>query len=306
MRKTLGERMKQQDAYKLLAAFLVLTMVFSIFAYIFISPRSETAQETQNPQSQEDKYNPEFWAVNSPFDSISDALKMTPSGTVTASYVDIESMTPQMIQWAKTFKTELVDIPIIDFADSLYKSNTTKVYFAGLRYQKNDSFLLLSTMFPEKNDFEYLMLPDAYPPILIRQDQYNGMYNIMGTPAIFAPPQTSIDVLRIIYSQNKTATGYDQYEGLLDYVESAPFQTIVSNLSFADQYYMGIRETNGNYERTTVYLNLNSSSLKKLNLLKANSTQNGFTNYYINISGKYTTVKITSPDMLKVLNEEIS
>ncbi|MDO9096651.1 MAG: hypothetical protein Q7U60_00795 [Candidatus Methanoperedens sp.] len=299
MRKALGERMKQQDAYKLLAAFMILIMIIVPVAYVVTSPRSDTTQQVNEQQLQLEKYNPEYWVVNSPFDSISDALKVTPVGAVSASYADIESMTPQMIQWVRT-----QGLPIVNEVDSIYKSNTTGMYYSKLQ---DGSFLLLSTMFPEKNDFEYIAKPEVYPPILVRQEQqYYGLYNILGSPAIFAPPQTAIDVLQILYSQNKTATGYDRYEGLLNKTDAAPYQKIDSNVSFADQFYMGIRETNGNYERTTVYLNLNSSALKKLNQLKANSTQNGFTDYYLNRSGNYTTVKIISPDMFKVLNEEVS
>jgi hypothetical protein len=208
-------------------------------------------------------------------------------------------MTPQMIQWVIT------QLPVNE-VDSLYKSNTTKMYYAGLQ---NNSFLLLSTMFPERNDFEYIELPNTYPPILRRQEQgISGIYNIMGNPVIFAPPQTAIEVLNIIYSPNKTATAYDQYEGLLSKVEPAPFQEINSNVSFAKQFYRGVKATNGSYERTTVYLNINSSTLKKLNQLKANSTQSGFTQYNITKSGNYTVVKAVSPDLLSVLpkTEEIS
>lgn len=292
--------MKQQDAYKLLAAFMILIMIIVPVAYVITSPRSDLEQ-TPEPQSQQEKYNPEFWVVDKPFYSVSDALNITPYGAVTADYADIESMTPQMIQWART-----KGLPIIDEVDSLYKSNTTKMYYAGLQ---NNSFLLLSTMFPERNDFEYIELPNTYPPILRRQEQgISGIYNIMGNPVIFAPPQTAIEVLNIIYSPNKTATAYDQYEGLLSKVEPAPFQEINSNVSFAKQFYLGVRATNGSYERTTVYLNINSSALKKLNQLNANSTQSGFTQYNITKSGNYTVVKAVSPDLLSVLpkTEEIS
>lgn len=285
--------MNPQDAYKLLAAFMILIMIIVPVAYVVTSPRSDLTQ-TPEQQAQQEKYNPEFWAVSQPFYSISDALNMTPPGTLTASFVDLESMTPQMVQFAR------VQVPV-DEVDSLYKSNTTRMFFTRLA---NDSLLLLSTMFPERNDFDYIVLPDTYPPILRRQD--TGAINIMGSPVIYAPDKTAIQVLEITYSLNKTATAYDQYEGLLSNVEPAPFQRIDSNVSFAKQFYMGIREANGNYERTTAYLNVNSSTLKKLNQLKANSTQRGFTEYNITKSGNYTIVRIASPEMLGVLNEEIS
>ncbi len=293
--------MKQQDAFKIIvAAFLALTMVFSIFAYFFIGPKSDTEQQT-NEQTQQEKYNPEFWAINQPFNSIADALNMTPPGAESASYVDLEGMTPQMMQWARQ------DFSLIAEADSLYKSNTTRLYYANLREGKNSSFLLLSTMFPEKNDFDYIALPNAYPPILMRQEQgISGLYNIMGNPTVLATPQTAIDTLEIIYSQNKTNTSYDGYQGLLSKVPPAPFQTLSSNVSFAKQYYLGIGLNNESYQRITAYLNLNSSTMKNLTQSKANFTRKGFTEYNITRSGNYTVVKILGPDLFGVLSEVTS
>lgn len=290
--------MEQQDAYKLLAAFMILIMIVVPVAYVVTSQRSDLTQQTTE-QSPQEKYNPEFWVVNQPFDSISDALNMTPPGAVTANYADIESMTPQMIQWVRTG-----GLPLINEVDSIYKSNTTRMYYTTLQEGKNRSFLLLSTMFPERNDFEYIVLPNTYPPILRRQD--TGAINIMGNPVIYAPQDTAISVLEIIYSLNKTATAYDRYGGLLGKVEPASFQAINSNVSFADQFYMGVGVANGSYERTAAYLNINSSTLKKLNQLKVNSTQRGFTQYNLTRSGNYTIIKIVSPQMLNVLNEEVS
>ncbi len=285
--------MRQEDAYKLLAAFMILIMIIVPVAYVVTSPRDELTPQTNEQQSQQDKYNPEFWVVNQPFYSISDALNMTPDGVATADYADLESMTPQMVQWAKT------QLPVDD-VDTLYKSNTTKIYFAGLQ---NNSFLLLSTMFPEKNDFDYIVLPGT-SYILRRQD--TGAINILGNPAIYASDKIASKVLGIISSTNKTTTAYDRYEVLLSKAEHAQFQTISSNVSFAKQFYMGVREINGSYARTTAYLNLNSSTLKKLNQLKANSTQKGFAQYNITQSGNYTIVKISGPDLLKLLTEESS
>lgn len=295
--------MKQSDAYKLLAAFMILIMIIVPVAYVVTSTRSELAQKPEQ-QSQQEKYNTEFWSVNQPLYSISDALNMTPYGAMTADYVDLESMTPQMIQWTR------MELPILNEVDSIYKSNTTRMYYASLQYGKNTSFLLLSTMFPEKNDFEYIVplwAPYKGYYILQRQEQgISGLFNIMGTPVIFAPPQTAIDVVDIITSLNKTTTAYDQYEGLLSIVEPASYQLINSNVTFANQFYLGVRAANGSYERTTAYLNINSSTMKKLNQLKANSTQKGFAQYNITRSGNYTIVKIVSPELLKIINEEVS
>jgi hypothetical protein len=193
--------MKQKDLYKILAIFLGLTMVFSIFAYMFIGSAPDTTQQTN--QTQTDKYDQELWVFNSPFNSISDALNITPPGAESASFVDLDGMPPEMIQWVKQ------DMQILGEVDSIYKSNTTKMYYANLHEMKNNSFLLLSTMSPEKNDFEYIVVNNSYPPILSRTDM-NGLYNVMGQPTVLAPGNTIMSVLSISESLNKTNTSYDQ------------------------------------------------------------------------------------------------
>ncbi len=290
--------MKQSDAYKLLAAFMILIMIIVPLAYMVIDRIPQT-QQTPEQTSPEQTPNPDLWVINQPFYSISDALNMTPSGVVYANFVDLQSMTPQMEQWTRQ------SLPIsVDQVDSLYKSNTTQMYIATFQ-AKNSSFLLLSTMSPEKNDFNYIQLPGASLPILRRQD--TGAINIMGTPTIYTNNiTTAINVLNIIYSQNKTTTAYDQYEGLLSNVEPAQFQLLNSNVSFASQFYMGIATVNGTYERTTSYLDINPNNFTRLDQLRINSTQRGLEQYNITRSGNYTVVKIASSELFNVLNEEAS
>ena len=290
--------MKQQDAYKILAGFLVITMLGSVFAYMFIGQNDNTNSETVTTDTYLEKYNPEFWTVSQPFNSISDALSMTPPGVEEAYYVDLESMTLQMTQMVDPNIQGLIQ----DVDTRLYKSNTTKLYYAGLKDGNNGSFLLLSTMFPSKNDFDYIVLPNTNN-ILQRQD--TGAINIMGTPVIYAPTEkVASDVLEIIYGLNRSVTAYDQYNDLLTKVEPAPYQILNSNVSFAKQFYIGLNLVNGSYERTTAYLDANSTVLKKINQSKANSTEKGFEQYSINQSGNYTIVKIVSPELFIVLNEE--
>ena len=285
--------MKQQDAYKILAAFLVITMLGSVFAYMFIGKNEDTTQTTDTSITNLEKYNHDFWTVSQPFNSISDALSMTPPGAIVAYYVDLENMPPQMIQWVRQ------EIPVIQEVDSLYKSNTTKMYYASIKEGNNNSFLLLSTMSIPKNDFEYIVIPNT--TILQRQD--TGMINIMGTPVIYAPDQIASEVLNIIYGMNKSVTAYDRYENILNKVEPAPYQILNANVSFAKQFYIGLNLVNGSYEGTTAYLDANSSVLKKINQSKANSTQNGFEQFSINLSGNYTIVKVVSPELFKVISE---
>ena len=292
--------MKQQDMYKILAFFLAFTMIFSIFAYIFINPQDNTQQQTED-QTQT-YYDPEFWTFDQPFDSISDALNITPSGAESASYVNLEKMAPQMAAWARQAQ------PVLNEVDTIYNSTTTKMYYSDIKSSGNFSFLLLSTMDPLKNDFQYIFIDSYYDhPLLVRQEGgLQGFYNVMGTPVILAPPRTVIDVIDITMSLNETVTSYDEYKGMLNLVPYAPFQTITSNVTFAKQFYMGVDQNNESYERTTGYLDVNSSVMKKLSQLKTNSTQKRFSQYNITKTGNYTIVKVSGQDMYTVLMEEVN
>lgn len=296
--------MKQENANKLMAVFMAFIMLFSIAAYFIGSPPDNSQPETVT-QPDTPTYNPEFWTINEPFFSIADALKMTPPGVNTAHYVDTESMTPQMEQWIRNQG----GLPIINEVDSIYKTDTTKMYYTLLGSGENSSFLLLSTMFPEKNDFEYMVSPNlfGYHYILLRQEQqYNGLINVMGTPTLLAPEDAAFGSLYTFTSINETATAYDNYEELFGIVEPASFQILNSSVDFADDFYFGIRDINGSYERTTAYKNIDSSLLEKLELQKTNSTERGISEYDITGTGNYTVVIITSTELQNVLNEETS
>lgn len=287
--------MKQETRYKILAIFLAIIMFGSVFFILIDGLSNKTNTETVTPDANLDKYNPDFWTVSQPFNSISDALSMTPPGAIVSYYVDLENMPPQMIQWV------MQEFQLIRDVDSLYKSNTSKLYYANIKEGDNNSFLILSTMSIPKNDFEYIVIPNTNN-ILQRQD--TGAINIMGTPVIYAPTdKVASDVLEIIYGLNKSVTAYDQYDNLLTKVEPAPYQILNANVSFAKQFYIGLNLVNGSYEGTTAYLDANSTVLKKINQSKANSTQKGFEQFSINQSGNYTIVKVVSPELMKVIIE---
>lgn len=290
--------MEQQDANKLMAFFLAFIMLGSVFFYFVFQNIPD--QQPEEDETIQDIYDPEFWTFEQPFYSISDALNITPPGAITAEFMDLETMTPQMAEWTRQAR------PIINEVDAIYKSNTTKMFYSDLISGKNRSFLLLNTMDPQKNDFQYIFIDSYYDnPLLMRQEGgLQGYYNVMGTPVILAPQKTMIDVIDITMSLNETITSYDTYKDILGIVPDAPFQTLTSNVTFAKQFYMGIRLNNWSYERTTAYLDLNSTVMNKLNRLSENSTQRGISHYDIKKTGNYTLVQIYSKDIGAVLMEE--
>lgn len=315
--------MKQQTANKIIAIFLALTMLLSVAAFFFSgSPASNEEQKPFEPLTDVEKENA-LWTFNEPLYSISDGLKITPPGAVSAEFIDLNSMTPQMMQWAKQTQ------PIINEVNDIYNSTTEKLYYAGIGEGQNRSFLLLNNINSQKINFQYEKDESGYPPIylnqyiLIRQEEeYKNLINIMGTPSVFAPWSTVEKVINItVLKTNGAKTAYDEYQGLLTYSQNAPYQMIASNSGFADQFYVSLKKNNDSYERTTAYLNLNSASLMNLTALKANSTQKGFTLYDIiqynvtqttgselnasyKVNQSYTVVKVAGPDLLRVLTEE--
>ncbi len=329
MRNALRTSMKQQTANKIIAVFLAFTMLLSVAALFFSGSRSNNDETPVNAPLTNEEQEQALWSFNEPLYSISDGLKITPPGAVSAEFIDLNSMTPQMMQWAKQLKVDLVNYPILSWTDNLYNSSTDKLYYAHLKEGQNESFLLLNNIYPQKINFQYEKDQSGFPPaylnqyLLIREDEeFKNIINVMGTPSVFAPWPIVEKVINItVLKNNATKTAYDEYEGLLTYSENAPYQMIASNPGFADQIYIGIKKNNDSYQRTTVYMNLNSTSMKNLTMFKANSTQKGFILYDIKqynvtqtpsselnashkVNQSYTVVKVAGPDLLRVLTEE--
>lgn len=289
-----------QWVYKAIAAFLILTMVFSALVSFYWGGPAEQERE----QEEFNTFNIGGKLVEHDFNSISDALKMTPPGITQATFIDFEAMQGTLLeQWTREVYTKEVD--------KLYQSNTTKMYFTYL----NNTPLLLTTIYPRKIAFEYTVLPyhpyqDYY--FLIRAD--TGAINVMGDPIIYGSYENAIKVIDILegYANN---TAYDQFSSLLnvatppgnvssyDQTEGVPFQRISAKTDFADQFYDGIKEKDGHYERTRIYLNASKNLTTRIGELKSNSSERGFKEYNVTQDKNITIVRIIS-DLAAVLGEE--
>lgn len=276
--------------YKAIAAFLIFTMVFSVFSALYWSNPAEKGREQEKPNT----FNIGGKLVEHDFNSISDALKMTPPGITQATFIDFEAMQGTLLeQWTREVYTKEVD--------KLYQSNTTKMYFTYL----NNTPILLTTIFPRKIAFEYTALPYLpYPYMdynfLARSD--TGAINVMGDPIIYGSYENAIKVIDILEGYaNKTA--YDQFSSLLNQTEEDPYQRIGAKTNFSDQFYDGIKEKDGLYERTRIYINASKNLTTRIGELKSNSSERGFKEYNVTQDKNITIVRIIS-DLAAVLGEE--
>lgn len=286
---------------KILAVFLVTTMVLSSIAYF----SGNTNQQSEQEASDNLTYNQtvDFLdiggeLINEPFTSIKDALNITPPGAVRAEYVNLEKTTGTPLGQFISSQLQREGLPV-DELNRLYGATTTHLYFADF---SNRSFILMTRFEPQVVAFNFIIQPYKNYNLLIRQD--TGATNVMGNPTLYGPPRDIINTLDTI-DGNRSNTSYREYRKILDAATPAEYQLITNNISFAEQFYLGLGTQEDNtYQRTTIYLHPRPELLKTLNLLKQNSTQRGITSYNITTTENLTIVNIKSPSLLSVLQEK--
>ncbi|HID26402.1 MAG TPA: hypothetical protein EYP22_00925 [Methanosarcinales archaeon] len=296
--------------YKIIAAFLVFTMVLSSVAYFIGGNTNSNGEPTQTIEKETTNISTTSFRdlggrlVRHEFDSIGDALEITPPKVKYAQYIDVDAIsdTP-MYFWINQKLNDTIGANLT-MINQLYGSNTTKMYLSIL---DNKSVVLFNTIYPEVVAFDYVVgLPYKGYLMLLRN---NGMYNVMGTPVIYSTKENAMKIIDFI-------SGYERnpnFDILLDNVSSAEYQEVIVNPGFAEQLYLGIKigynETsfNNTYERVTVYVNATPAILSNLNRLKQNSYGRGFIEYNITTEQinaiNVTKMTIVSPDFQLVANE---
>jgi len=274
--------------YKAIAAFLILTMVFSALVSFYWGgpPEQEREQEEFNT------FNIGGKLVEYDFNSLSDALEMTPPGITQATFIDFEAMqgTP-LEQLAR-------QVSPIEEVNRLYQSSTTKMYLTYL----NNTPLLLTTIYPRKIAFDYTVLPYPYLDYSLLARSDTGAINVMGDPIIYTSLENAVKVIDILEGYaNKTA--YDQFALLLNQTEEDPYQRIGAKTNFSDQSYDGIKEKDGLYERTRIYINASKNLTTRVAELESNSSERGFKEYNLTQNKNITIVRIIS-DLAAVWGEE--
>ncbi len=298
-RKRVSRKRESALSKLFISIFLASIMVLSIGFYFFSTGPTPVQKENQ----QEEKITARSFEslpgrlVREPFNSIEDALNLTPPGVTFAQYTNLSGM-PFMFEvlTRSQLKQEGLGDEVMK---KLYNATATRVYFASV----NKTPFLLATIQPRIVDFGYVELPyrkNGYP-LLLRDD--NNFLDVMGDPLIHSPRRNTLKALDIIAGK-ENMTAYQEFQDLLAYTGPAEFQLIDTNTSFATRFYMGIAARNQSYERLTIYEDINTTLLPKLQAFQANSTQRGLTEYNITTQGNFTIVRIASQNIDNIFREE--
>lgn len=276
---------------KVLALFLVSTMVLSSVAYFTGSSEKKSGRESSVTENQTiDFLDVGGRLVNEPFSSIVDALRMTPEGVEMAEYVDIEAISESPAGPFIRSQLQMEGLGI-DILDGLYGANTTRMYFATFK-ESNSSFLLMTTFEPKVVRFDFI--PKWYGSYNVLQRMDTGRSNVLGNPTIFGPERNVLATLDVIEGVDRN-TSYTAYETVLLEAPRAEYQRVTDNITFADQFYIGLRAgENDTLVRTTIYLNPRVEVVEKVKSLGANSTERGFEEYNITQMDDLMVVSIRS------------
>ena len=314
--KEVRYQMDQKTGAKIMAGFLVLVMLLSIFPY-FLDGGSSNSQQQNNQFDdydyiQNDNFNVGGQLIDHNFNSISDALKMSPPDTYSAQYIDVEYMNSTTGEfWNDYLNPNITTVVPIrkSEVDGLYRSqtqfiSTRQMYFADL---PDDEILLLSTMTPKQVFFNYNTAITSYDgrhQVLIRE---NGGSNVMGEPTLFVQSRNQAEsILSIIDGPASQPTAYDTFSPLLNFSEDySEFQVVSSQVDFADKYYLGIYQNqDGNFTRTTIYQNATTETSSHLKQLARTGLTRGFSLYNLTTEGNILKVVITG-QFLNVIDEDI-
>jgi len=313
--------MDQKTGAKIVAGFLALIMLLSIFPY-FLNGDSSDSQQQNNQfddydNIQNDNFNVGGQLIDHDFNSIVDALQMSPSDVYSAQYIDVEyinSTTNKL--WFEVLNPNITTVNKIskNEVDSIYNSptspqekiSTRQVYYAEL---PNNNFLLLSTITPKRVFFKYNTAITSYDgrhQVLIKE---NGFTNVMGEPTLFTPSRELAEsILSIITGPATQPTAYDAFSPLLNFSDDySEFQVVSSQIDFADKYYLGISNQDGNFTRTTrttIYQNPTSETSSYLKQLAKTGLSRGFSTYNLTNEGDILKVVITG-QFQDVIDEDI-
>lgn len=300
--------MNPKTGIQIVAAFLVLTMVLSIFP-MFLRGTSPNSQETAPDNIQNDYFNIQGKQVYHGFATITDALQMSTQDVREAQFVDVEYIMSNDFQpWNEYLPFNLTTTAALNKSqiDGLYLSSTNQMYIALI---SDDDFIILSTMSSKNVPLNYMprVSNDGQYLILKRLDTGTyERYNVMGEPTIYT---SSLDImeniLSIIESFIVPSTAYDTFKPVLNYSDDySEYQVVNSNVDFADLYYLGIHKNkDGSFTRTTIYQNATEETSSHIRELAQSGIERGFTQY--EIIEEEDIIKVTlSGEFALVINED--
>ncbi len=285
---------------KYLAIFLAATMVLSVCAVLIQSLDEDSDNSKSNTSNPEAVDNSTISFSQVPgkqvyhkFNSIADGLNMSPEGTISASYVDLQRTTGTPLESIFGNVTSM---------KSIYNADVTKRYSAS---------------YPDGSGFELHQIPeqkisvpwgaapyDGYN-LLARTNNTYDIWNVVGSPVIFGPRESAEKVIDVLEGNATSSTKYNQILNLVN-PENVIYQGVVTKTNTtdipADQYYTDLKKLdNGSYTQTAIFVNPESNVTRNIETYQANSSERGVS-YSVTTSENITKLEITS-DFANLLNE---
>ncbi len=285
---------------KYLAIFLAATMVLSACAVLIESLDDDSDNIKSNTSNSEAVDNSTISFSQVPgkqvyhkFNSIADGLNMSPEGTISASYVDLQRTTGTPLESIFGNVTSM---------KSIYNADVTKRYSAS--YPDGSGFEL--HQIPEQK----ILVPWGAAPydgynLLARTNNTYDIWNVVGSPVIFGPRESAEKVIDVLEGNATSSTKYDQILNLVN-PENVIYQGVVTKTNTtdipADQYYTDLKKLdNGSYTQTAIFVNPESNVTRNIETYQANSSERGVS-YSVTTSENITKLEITS-DFANLLNE---
>lgn len=281
-----------QKNQKWLAIFLAATMFLSIFMIYFSGSSNTNAGNNEDPVSGEDQIPKLYFSqipgkqVMNDFYSISDALKMSPNGLVSARYIDLQKMEGTPLEEDQSNRQML---------NNFYGTEVTKRYTAD--YLDGSGFEL--HQIPEQQ----IIMPfnatlyEGYQ-LLARTNGTYDIWNVVGNPVILGP-QASVKNAIDVLEGNSTSAAED-FDYILTQIDSngALYQEVVKRTPFinipAEQWYKDLKKLDdGSYSQTTVFLNPDENLTKQINVMETNASERGV-RYDVTSEGNITKLMITA------------
>lgn len=269
---------RQKLMYQLFAIFMIASMALSGLAYFIgfgltSSSNSGATDRTDYNSQQSQLPNPATaigfgdvggTTIDADFNSISDALKITPQGIVTAQFTNVEKSMGTPLQ-----NMAAQGLPPKEF----YNEDVGNSY--GAVFEEGN--VIYYHIVPSKSlNFGYIVDPSPYRGynLLMRE---NGLRNVVGTPVMLTDPDTAYKSLDVIGGETDSA--YNRFAPALKYSSSEDIIAYIdTNNPLASIFYSGFRmgaDTHadaGKGTRTLIYQNISVNATSKIDALANNET----------------------------------
>jgi hypothetical protein len=217
------------------------------------------------------------------FDSLSDALKLTPAGVQWAQFINVKLVYGTPLE---PYITDRVQ------PDSFYWKRIVGMYSAD--YRENS----------------WIELHDVGADVQVTPRKFPGMDNVVATrPFIYGHIENVKKVLELLKAPSTYPSAYETFKPVLknakDREAGIAFVTIEPK-AFADMAYSSLKIVNGRtVEKIVVYRVTNSSALNMADYedKAINSKNRGFTEYEVEKEGELLNIRMVG-DIDKVLQED--